>query len=259
MTQSGDMSNSSVQPVSLVADMPRVFGTTHWSVVRAAQSAADPRQAQAALDEICRAYWQPLYFYVRRQGHSPTDAEDLVQGFFEELLTRESLKKVAQEQGRFRAFLIACLKKFVARQHRRASQAKRGGGRIPFSLDLPDAEHLYSKMPAADGAAPDVIYERQWAATLLASTLEALRTEAEARGQFDVFEHLQCTLAGDRPARSYVDLAAQLDVGESAVKMAALRLRERFAALLREAIARTVVRPEEIDEELAHLTRVLSG
>lgn len=253
------MSNWPNHSVVQVANQPRVFGTTHWSIVLAAQADGNAAQALTALDELCRAYWQPLYFYVRRQGHSPTDAEDLIQGFFEELLTRESLRKVAQERGRFRAYLIACLKKFVARQHRRASQAKRGGGRIAFSLDIPDAEHRYGKMLATESDAPDVIYERQWAATLLTSTLESLRTEAEARGQTGVFEHLQCTLSGCCPPNSYGDLAAQLGVSESAVKMAALRLRERFAALFRAALARTVVRPEEIDEELAHLTRVLAG
>jgi RNA polymerase sigma-70 factor (ECF subfamily) len=236
---------------------PRIFATTHWSVVLAVQD-QDPSRAQAALEELCRAYWHPLYSYLRRHEYSPPDAEDLIQGFFEELLAMESLTRVAPERGRFRAFLLACLKKFVARQHQRSAQQKRGGGRRTFSLDIPNAEEHYGKLLGTEGDTPEQIYEHQWAATLLQSALDALQAEAVTRGQGEVFEHLQCTLAGESPSASYAELAARLGLTESAVKMVALRLRERFAVLFREEIARTVDRPEEVDEEIAHLFRVLA-
>lgn len=236
---------------------PRVFGTTHWSVVLAVQD-EDPARAQAALEELCRAYWHPLYFYLRRHGHSPPDAEDLIQGFFEELLALHTFNKADPERGRFRAFLIGCLKKFVARQHQRATQEKRGGGRVMLSLDIPNAEEHYSTLLFRDNDTPEQVYERQWAAALLRAVLESLRAEAAARGQHEVFEHLQCTLAGERPSIPYAELATRLKLSESGVKMAAHRLRERYAVLFREEIARTVDRTEEIDEEIAHLFQVLS-
>ena len=236
---------------------PRIFATTHWSAVLAVQD-EDPVRAQAALEELCRAYWHPLYSYLRRQGFAPPDAEDLIQGFFHELLALHALHKAEPGRGRFRAFLIGCLKKFVARQHRRAGQEKRGGGQGIFSLDIPNAEQHYGKLLATGSETPDQVYERQWAANLLGKALDALRSEAEARGQAGVFKHLQCTLSGEDPSASYAELAARLGLSESAVKMAALRLRERFAVLFRGEIARTVDRPEEVEEEIAHLFRVLA-
>ncbi len=235
----------------------RVFSTTHWSVVLAVQD-ADPAHAQAALEELCHAYWHPLYSYLRRHGYPPPDAEDLIQGFFEELLELHALDKADPERGRFRAFLIGCLKKFVARQHQRAGREKRGGGQATLSLDIPDAEHRYGDLLATDEDTPDQLYERQWAATLLRTVLVMLRAEAVARGQGDLFDHLQSMLTGERPSTSYTDLAARLCLGESAIKMAALRLRERYAVLFRAEITRTVDRPEEVDEEIAHLFQVLS-
>jgi RNA polymerase sigma-70 factor (ECF subfamily) len=178
---------------------PRVFSTTHWSVVLAVQD-ANPAQAAQALETLCQAYWHPLYSYLRRRGSSPPDAEDLIQGFFEELLELHALDKADPERGRFRAFLIACLKKFVARQHQWAGREKRGGGQATLSLDIPDAEQRYGDLLAADDDTPDQIYERQWAATLLRTVLDVLRAEAVARGQGDLFDHLQSTLTGERPS-----------------------------------------------------------
>ena len=222
---------------------PRLFATTHWSVVLAVQD-KDPAQAAQALETLCQAYWHPLYSYLRRRGCSPPDAEDLIQGFFEELLTLHALDKADPGRGRFRAFLIGCLKKFAARQHQRAGREKRGGGQALLSLDIPDAEQRYGALLATDEDTPDQIYERQWAATLLTKVLDAVRAEAVAHGQGEVFEHLQCTLTGEHPSTSYANLAARLYLSESAVKMAALRLRERYAVLFR--------------EEIAHLFQVLS-
>lgn len=236
---------------------PRIFPTTHWSAVLAVQD-EHPTRAQQALEELCQAYWHPLYSYLRRLGNSPPDCRGFDSGFFQELLKLHSLQRADPTRGRFRAFLLGCLKKFMAREHQRATRQKRGGGQMSLPLDISDAEARYGDLLGAGHEAPDQIYERQWAATLLRTVLDALQAEAVGRGQGELFEQLQQTLIDDGSSVPLASLAARLGLSESAVKMAALRLRERYAVLFREEIARTVDRPEEIEEEIAHLIRVLS-
>jgi len=235
---------------------PRLFATTHWSVVLAVQD-DDPARAQEALEKLCRSYWYPLYSYLRRHGYSPPDAEDLIQGFFEQLLKRQALNKADPERGRFRTFLLSCLKKFVADQHDRAGRQKRGGGRVLLPLDIPNAEQRYNGALRSDET-PEQHYERQWAATTVLKVLDQLRAEACAEGHGELLGNLQSTLTGDKPSVPYAVLAQRLDMNEGAVKMAAHRLRKRYRALFREEIAHTVDRPEELEEEIAHLFQVLS-
>src|SRR2546427_3102649 len=154
------------------------FTTTHWSVVLMAGQTASP-QAEAALEKLCRVYWYPLYAFVRRQGHSPEDAEDLIQGFFAHLLQRKDLETVQRERGRFRSYLLVSLKHFTLNEQLRARAEKRGGGQSLISLDEVEAEKKFAQEPV-DNSTPEKIFERRWALALLDKVLERLRQEHEA-------------------------------------------------------------------------------
>lgn len=231
------------------------FATTHWSVVLAAGDPASPRSA-AALETLCRAYWYPLYAYVRRSGHSPQDAEDLTQQFFCRLLEKNSLGRATRERGRFRSFLLTSLKNFLANEYHRGARLKRGGGQGMLSLDSTAAEDRYLADPM-DTATPEVLYEQRWALTSLENALARLREEYAASGRGPLFDLLKSCAWGERNAASYAELATQLDLTEEAVKKAVQRLRLRYRAELRAEIAQTVSTVAEIEEELQHLARLL--
>jgi len=233
-----------------------IFATTHWSVVLAAGQSTDT-QAAEALEQLCRSYWYPLYAFVRRQGRSPEDSEDLTQGFFAHLLRKDFLSGVGPEKGRFRSFLLACLKHFLADEWEKVRTAKRGGNCPEMRLDLAGAEERY-QLEACVKADAESLFERRWAIDLLDRVLDRLRHEAVASGREAVFDQLQGCLLGERPAETYAQLGARLDMSETAVKVTVHRLRQRYRELLREEIAHTVTRPEEIDEELRYLFEVVS-
>ena len=233
-----------------------VFTTTHWSVVLVAGQRADP-QASAALEQLCRTYWYPLYVYIRRRGHSPEDAQDLTQAFFAHLLRKDFLRGVGPEKGRFRSFLLACLKHFLTDEWEKARTAKRGGSHPELRLDLQRVEERY-QLEGRVEATPESLYERRWALDLLDHVLDRLRLEAGASGRKAVFDQLQDCLLGDRPTETYAQLGANLGLSETAVKVTVHRMRQRYRELLREAIAHTVARPEEIDEEMRYLFEVVS-
>lgn len=230
------------------------FATTHWSLVVSAQG--EPGRAQTALAALCQAYWYPLYAFVRRQGLSAPDAEDLTQEFFARLLAKGWLEAAAQDRGRFRSFLLAALKHFLANEWHRARAAKRGGGATPVALDALSAEARYLHEPP-DAATPERLYDRRWALTLLDQVLTRLREEMAQAGRLEQFEALKFSLAGEKCA--YAEVARKLGCREGAVKVAVHRLRERYRALIRAAIAETVATPEEIEAELRHLFAALSG
>jgi RNA polymerase sigma factor (sigma-70 family) len=242
------MSSSSV-PASRGGD--GCFVTTHWSVVLSAQGqqGGDP---SAALETLCRSYWYPLYAYARRLGHSPADAEDLTQGFFARLLEKDYLKAAAQEKGRFRTFLLTALKRYLANEWDRQHAQKRGGFAVSVPIDQQVAETRFAMEPAHT-VAPDVLFDRQWAMTLLEQTLAQLQQEYVATGRATLFEHLRSCLARDEAALPYAEMARQLNLTEAAFKMAVHRVRNRYRDLLREQIAQTVSTPEEIEEEIRHL------
>ncbi|MEK7675189.1 MAG: sigma-70 family RNA polymerase sigma factor [Verrucomicrobiota bacterium] len=233
------------------------FATTHWSVVLAAQAAHTP-QAAKALEKLCRTYWYPLYAYVRREGSSALDAQDLTQEFFARLLEKNYLGQVAREKGKFRSFLLAALRHFLADQRDRARAVKRGGGADCISLDAQTAEERYRLEPA-DELNPEKIYERRWAMTLLDQVLRHLEAEFAATGKRPLFEHLKVFLLDEKGVGSYAETAARLEMTEGALRVAVHRLRQRYGELFRNEIAHTVARPDEIEEEVRHLLRVLSG
>jgi RNA polymerase sigma-70 factor (ECF subfamily) len=233
-----------------------VFATTHWSVVLTAGHHKTP-QAAEALEELCRAYWYPLYAYVRRQGHRQEDAQDLVQAFFAHLLRKDFLSGVGPAKGKFRSFLLACLKHYLADEWEKACTARRGGSGPERLLDLEQAEQRY-QLEARVEVNAESLYERRWALDLLDHVLDRLRHEIAASGREVVFEQLQCCLLGERPTETYAQLGARLDMSETAVKVTVHRLRKRYRELLREEIAHTLTHPDEIDEEMHYLFEVVS-
>jgi RNA polymerase sigma factor (sigma-70 family) len=248
--------NSTAAPASEVGEGRPVFVTTHWSVVLSARSKDSPQSA-AALETLCRTYWYPLYAYVRRQGHSPPDAQDLTQEFFARLLQKDYLKAAAREKGRFRTFLIVALKRFLANEWDRLRAQKRGGGQPMLSLDTELAEQRYRVEPV-EGASADRIYERRWALTLLDRTMTRLRDEFASAGKAAEFDRLKSCLTADRGEISYAEIAATLGIGEGAARVAVHRLRKRFREVFREEISHTVSQPEEIEEEVRYLMSVLA-
>jgi RNA polymerase sigma-70 factor (ECF subfamily) len=239
------------------AGSPR-FATTRWSIVVAA-GAGEDTEGRAALESLCGAYWYPLYAFERRRGTAAADAQDLVQGFFAELLEKDVLRQADRERGRFRTFLIAAFRHFASREREKGRALKRGGGRRILPLDFEDGESRYLREPV-DARTPETIYERRWALTLLDGALGRLREEHRAAGREDLFEALRGTLgAGGGPAEPYAALGERLGMSEGAVKVAVHRLRRRYREVLRAAIAETVADPSEVDDEIRHLLEALAG
>jgi RNA polymerase sigma factor (sigma-70 family) len=230
------------------------FATTHWSLVLSAGECGNA-ESERALEALCRAYWPPLYAYVRRRAADVHEAQDMTQAFFERLLEKKFLAQADPERGRFRAFLLTAFKHFLANQweHRRAK--KRGGDRVRFSLDFASYD---SHADHAAGLAPERLYERQWAITLLSRVMNRLQREMERRGKGRQFQTLKAFLAGSGES-SYAAAAAELDVSEPAARTAASRMRARYRELLYDEIAQTVSSPEEIDDEVRRLFAAFAG
>ena len=233
------------------------FATTHWSVVLAAGH-ENSSQALSALETLCRAYWYPLYAYVRRRGHAEADAQDLIQGFFAHLLKHQALQKVEAGRGRFRSFLLASLNHFLADQYDRQQAQKRGGGQSHFSLDALEAEQRYQIEPV-DGETPEKLFERRWAVAVIDGAMARLEQEFASAGKSPWFEQLRGFLVEGAERGSYAEVAARLDMSEDAVRKAAQRLRHSFRRAVREELAQTVATPADVDEELRHLWSALAS
>lgn len=231
--------------------MSPAFATTRWSMILAARGTGEP-EARRALEELCTLYWYPLYAFARRRGHDVEEAQDLVQGFFARFLARDALARVAPGRGRFRSFLLACLRNHIADERDRARAKRRGGGIAPLSLDFEDAEGRYIREPAT-GLTPEHLYERRWALALLERVLLRLEADYAEAGKTPLFEALRSHLAGDSDRAPHAELAATLGMGEGAVRVALHRLRRRYRERLRAEIAETVETPEEVDDEIRHL------
>lgn len=224
---------------------------TRWSVVLSARDPDSPHAA-TAIEALGRAYWYPLYAYVRRAGHPPADAQDLTQAFFCRLLEKGWLASVDPDKGRFRTFLLVALKRFLANEWKRACREKRGGDAPHLPLDTEIAEHRYQAEPARELPA-DRLYERRWALTLLERTMARLREEFDRAGKAPDFQRLKSFLTADKATLAYADLARDLGLTEGAVRVAVHRLRRRFREVFREEVAHTVAAAEDVDEELRHL------
>jgi RNA polymerase sigma factor (sigma-70 family) len=232
------------------------FTTTHWSVVLEAQG--ESPAAQEALEKLCRTYWRPIFAFLRRQGISSEEAEDVTQGFFAELLERRSLSAVRKEKGRLRSFLLGGLKYFLANEERRAMAVKRGKGQRPIPLEELRAGERIETEPA-DPMTPDQIYERRWALTVLEQVLDRLKNEYRTAGNAALFDSFKELLPDEPGSPSQAEIATQLGMTENAIRQAFYRFRQRYQSLLREEIASTVATPGDIEDELRHLIAVIEA
>jgi RNA polymerase sigma factor (sigma-70 family) len=217
---------------------------------------AESTEARAALAQLCEIYWYPLYAFVRRWGTSPDDARDLTQSFLTSLLERRDFENLQKERGRFRAFLLASLKHFLANDAARRHTQKRGGELLPLTFD--DAEGRYRFEPA-DSATPESLYERRWALTVMERVLAHLRKEWQASGRGEEFDQLKACLLGETPDGGYAAVAAKFNTTEGAVRTSIHRLRRKFQARLRHDISQTVSDPADVDDEMRYLIQALNG
>ncbi|MBI1176620.1 sigma-70 family RNA polymerase sigma factor [bacterium] len=242
------------------SSLPRrdgLFVTTRWTAVLQAGRKSSP-DSDRALADLCRTYWYPLYAFVRRRCQSREDAEDLTQGFFEKFLSKNYLEGLNAERGKFRAFLLASLKHFLANEWDKTGRQKRGGGAQVLSLNWQSADERFHIDPP-DHASPDRLFDREWAITLLEQVVERLRTECVADGRAELFEQSRGYLMLGEAAIPYADAAEKLGLEEGAVRVAVHRLRKRYRQLLRDEIAQTINDPAQVQEELRSLQAALVG
>ena len=232
------------------------FATTRWSVILAAGDSA-AAQHEPALDTLCQTYWFPLYAYLRRRGFDSHQAEDYTQGFFAGILERKGLQQADPKCGKFRSFLLASLKNFLADEWDRARAQKRGGDKKILSLDFDAAASRYDREPAHH-ISPEKLFERSWALTVLTKAMDRLKAESAASDKQQLFDCLKVYLAAEKDAVPYRDVAGELDMTEGAVKVAVHRLRRRYRELVREEIAQTVTTEAQVDEEIRDLFAALA-
>jgi RNA polymerase sigma-70 factor (ECF subfamily) len=235
---------------------PRHFATTHWSLVGAARpDEASQTRARIALEELCRAYWYPLYAFVRSRGYSAVDAQDLTQAFFARFIETDGFASAEKQRGRFRSYLLGTMKHFLANEWHRAQTLKRGGNVQFIEFDALDPEARYAGA-SEQSDSPELLFDREWALQIVAGALQELREEMAKAGRSEQFEALKGSLTGeDQPPRDQI--AARLNMNEGAVKVAVHRLRQRYRNLLRAAIAETVSNEADLDDEMRYLIEVL--
>jgi RNA polymerase sigma-70 factor (ECF subfamily) len=234
-----------------------IFATTHWTVVLAAGKRHTP-QSDGALEELCRNYWFPLYAYIRRRGHSKEDAEDLTQAFFARLLQKKFLENLDGEKGKFRAFLLASLKHFLANEWDKSQRQKRGGGAAHLSLDWQTADTKF-QVTATNEPSPDQAFDREWALALLTKVIERLQKECETDSKLKLFEQLKIFLTAGKGELAQSEVAKTLGMEEVALRVAIHRLRKRYRQLLRDEISQTLTDPAQVDEEMRALFGAFSG
>lgn len=232
-----------------------VFVTTRWTMVLSAGRKSSPH-SDRALAELCQTYWYPLYAFIRRQGRTKEDAEDLVQAFFARFLEKNYLEGLAAERGKFRAFLLASLKHFLANEWDKTQAQKRGGGAEHLSLNWQDADDRFHLDPP-DPTNPERLFDREWALALLDRVIVRLADECAGDGKAELFTHAKGFLTVGSAAIPYGEAAEQLGVDEGALRVAVHRLRKRYRALLREEIAQTLEDSAQVDEELRSLRAAL--
>ena len=242
-------------------DEPASFHETRWTLVAAAGGAeGTPGESFEALSELCRIYWRPLYFFLRRERYPAVDAQDLTQGFFADLIENRAYMRADRQKGRFRSFLLGALKHFVADQRAYDSRQKRGGVKAfePF-----DEEAIHeieaTQISSIQNWNADALYEREWAAALLRQTLDRLTQESAFKGRSVLFEALRTYLpTGGDDAIPYELLAERLQRGILTLRSDVARLRARFRAILREEVCGTLTDPREVGDELRYLCQVLA-
>ncbi|MCK6500465.1 MAG: hypothetical protein L6Q38_13410 [Nitrospira sp.] len=231
------------------------FATTHWSIVVAA---GDSTQAdsQAALAQLCRVYWYPVYVFIRRKGVAGEDARDLTQSFFEDFLKRNQIQVADRAKGRFRSFLLTSVENFLHNQWRRQSAEKRGGGQPPISLDAERAEERFAAEPM-DCFAPDVAFDHKWAHIVLEQAASALEAEWTDQRRSDLFRELMAHLWSDPSSIPYSDLCHRFDLTAVNLRVTFHRFRQRYRELLRQVVRATVAEPSDVDAELQTLVQAI--
>jgi RNA polymerase sigma-70 factor (ECF subfamily) len=233
------------------------FEQTQWTIILKAREEGAPGAAEA-MEEFARAYWPPLYRFIRREGYNRQDAQDLTQGFYQHFQEKHLLERITERNGKFRNYLLTCLKHFLSDERDRAAALKRGGGQSFISMDALEEEERHALEPA-DGLTADQIYERRWAQAVLASAQERLREMYATKGKAALYEALKDLLLGEKSEATYVEIARGLGTTEQAIKSAAKQLREQFFKGVRKEIERTVSDPREIDDEIRYLISVVAG
>jgi len=231
------------------------FPTTSWTLVAVAGEGTS-LESKEALAQLCEAYWRPLYAYIRRTGHSADESGDLTQEFFAKLIEKHYLRAADRERGRFRTYLLASLRHFLSNEWDRARTVKRGGGAAITSLDVEDGERLYRLEPA-DPTTPERIFERRWALTVLDRAMQRLREEFVSGGKAELFHGIQPFLTGDCDPGAYARAAPVVGMTTGALKVAVHRARRRFASAVREEVAATLDREEDIEDEIQYLLAAL--
>ncbi len=248
-----------LDPIPRRSDVPLgavMFATTHWTVILTAKDVSQP-EAQEALARLCQTYWAPLYSYLRRDGHSSHDAEDLVQAFFERFLEKNFLKDVERERGRFRSFLLVALRHFIFNENRASKRLRRGGQLLRISLDVPE-EELRCQSEMAHAGTPEKAYDRRWAQTIMGNARRRLRDEMTASRKSRNYEILQQWLATDPSPGEYEAAAPDLNLSPRSVGVAVFRLRQRFRELVRIEVADTVAEMDDVQEEMRYLLEVIT-
>jgi RNA polymerase sigma-70 factor (ECF subfamily) len=232
------------------------FDTTMWSQVLLAGSSG--ANAQSALEALCSTYWRPVFAYIRSRGHSIEDSKDLTQQFFVYVLEKDLFARADPQRGRFRHFLKASVRNFLANEWDKAQTQKRGGGlksiRIDEFRDASNLDFLSDQQPS-----PEDAFERIWALTLLENVLAVLREEWEQRDRGLLFDALKVRLTGEELPRSYGELSREFGMSDGAIKAAAHRLRVRYRELLKEQILETVATESDLEQELRDLQSAMLG
>jgi RNA polymerase sigma-70 factor (ECF subfamily) len=232
------------------------FSTTRWTIVLAAGRRSNP-ETDGALAELCQIYWRPLYGYLRGRGYQAEDAQDLTQGFFARFLERQSIRVADPARGRFRAFILTALKRYVMNEHERATSKRRGGRRLHLALDFEDAERTHA-LERRSTDTPEQIFNRKWATVTLDRALTRVREECERAGKLSETDALLPYLTDASELPAYKEIAAKLGWSEGAVKIEVLRLRRRLGKSLRVEVGDTVADPEAIDREIRDLLHAVS-
>jgi RNA polymerase sigma-70 factor (ECF subfamily) len=232
------------------------FPATSWTLIVAAGGGESNTATRRALEHLCEGYWVPLYSYARRRGYSPEDAADHTQGYFVRLIEKNYLRELDVDRGRFRSFLLASFTHYLCNEHDRTRAAKRGGSVSLVPISVEAGERVYALEPSSD-LTPERVFERRWATTLLEHAMASLRRDFEKKGKANVFDVLKVYLTGEKHEGQYASHAAQLGVAPGALRVEVHRLRKRFQKAVRDRIAETVSRDEDVEDELRFLIEAL--
>ena len=234
-----------------------LFPTTHWSLVVAAGERRHP-EARKALAALCETYWPSVYALIRCRGHHPDEACDLTQGFFLKVLEQQSLKDASPDRGSFRGFLRTILRNYLTDERLRGAALKRGQGAPQLHMDFEGMEASLA-VELTQGQDPEKAFEVRWARTLLTRALDRLRMELQQSADAERWKRLEPLLTGDAPSGTYKEIATDLEMTESAVKVAVHRLRKRYGEALRAEVAQTVRDPDDVDDEVRYLLTVVDS